>query len=126
MLIRLNDGKLRNIVETVRDISHSGLMGYQTPNIDRIARRLRSPITTRAELHGGLRFAVRTRPQRHDQGSGCPAPSEGWQKTDVTMATVLRSQGYATGQFGKNHQGDRDEHLPRCMASTSSSATSII
>ena len=28
------------------------------------------------------------------------------------MATVLKSQGYATGQFGKNHQGDRDEHLP--------------
>ena len=37
---------------------------------------------------------------------------EGWQKTDVTMATVLKRQGYATGQFGKNHEGDRDEHLP--------------
>jgi arylsulfatase A-like enzyme len=37
---------------------------------------------------------------------------EGWQKTDVTMATVMKSLGYATGQFGKNHQGDRDEHLP--------------
>ena len=41
-----------------------------------------------------------------------PGAKEGWQKTDVTMATVLKSQGYATGQFGKNHQGDRDEHLP--------------
>ena len=30
----------------------------------------------------------------------------------MTMATVLKSRGYATGQFGKNHQGDRDEHLP--------------
>ena len=40
------------------------------------------------------------------------AKAEGWQKTDVTMAAVLKSQGYATGQFGKNHQGDRDEHLP--------------
>ena len=38
--------------------------------------------------------------------------AEGWQKTDVTMASVLKGQGYATGQFGKNHQGDRDEHLP--------------
>jgi arylsulfatase A-like enzyme len=43
---------------------------------------------------------------------GMPGAKEGWQKTDVTMATVLKSQGYATGQFGKNHQGDRDEHLP--------------
>ncbi len=43
---------------------------------------------------------------------GLPGAKEGWQKTDVTMATVLKGQGYATGQFGKNHQGDRDEHLP--------------
>ena len=43
---------------------------------------------------------------------GLPGATEGWQETDVTMATVLKSQGYATGQFGKNHQGDRDEHLP--------------
>ena len=43
---------------------------------------------------------------------GLPGAAEGWQKTDVTMATVLKGQGYATGQFGKNHQGDRDEHLP--------------
>ena len=43
---------------------------------------------------------------------GLPGAKEGWQKTDVTMATVLKSQGYATGQFGKNHQGDLDEHLP--------------
>jgi arylsulfatase len=43
---------------------------------------------------------------------GVPGAGEGWQKTDVTMATVMKSLGYATGQFGKNHQGDRDEHLP--------------
>jgi arylsulfatase A-like enzyme len=44
---------------------------------------------------------------------GMPGRAEqGWQKTDVTIATVLKAQGYATGQFGKNHQGDRDEHLP--------------
>jgi arylsulfatase len=43
---------------------------------------------------------------------GMPGAKEGWQKTDVTMATVMKSQGYMTGQFGKNHQGDRDEHLP--------------
>jgi arylsulfatase len=43
---------------------------------------------------------------------GLPGAEQGWQKTDVTMATILKSQGYTTGQFGKNHQGDRDEHLP--------------
>jgi arylsulfatase A-like enzyme len=43
---------------------------------------------------------------------GLPGAKEGWQKTDVTQATVMKSRGYATGQFGKNHQGDRDEHLP--------------
>jgi arylsulfatase A-like enzyme len=43
---------------------------------------------------------------------GLPGAPNGWQKTDVTMATVLKGQGYATGQFGKNHQGDRDEDLP--------------
>ena len=43
---------------------------------------------------------------------GLPGAKEGWQKTDVTIATVMKSLGYATGQFGKNHQGDRDEHLP--------------
>jgi arylsulfatase A-like enzyme len=43
---------------------------------------------------------------------GMPGAEQGWQKTDVTMATVMKSQGYATGQFGKNHQGDRDAHLP--------------
>jgi hypothetical protein len=44
--------------------------------------------------------------------AGMPNAPQSWQKTDCNMATVLKSQGYATGQFGKNHQGDRDEHLP--------------
>lgn len=43
---------------------------------------------------------------------GLPGAKEGWQKTDVTVATVMKSLGYSTGQFGKNHFGDRDEHLP--------------
>jgi arylsulfatase len=43
---------------------------------------------------------------------GLPGAKEGMQKEDPTIATVLRSEGYATGQFGKNHLGDRDEHLP--------------
>jgi len=56
---------------------------------------------------------------------GLPGAKEGWQKTDVTLATVLKGQGYATGQFGKNHQGDRTSTCPPCTASTSSSAASI-
>ena len=43
---------------------------------------------------------------------GLPGAAEGWQEQDITIAGVLKEQGYATGQFGKNHFGDRDEHLP--------------
>ena len=43
---------------------------------------------------------------------GVPGALEGWQDSDVTIATVMKSLGYTTGQFGKNHLDDRDEHLP--------------
>ncbi len=100
------------------NISHNnrGMMGYQTPNIDRIAREglsftdyygQQSCTAGRAALIGG-NVPVRTGMTK----VGIPSAPEGWQKTDVTMATVLKSLGYVTGQFGKNHQGDRDEHLP--------------
>src|SRR5262245_19166784 len=100
------------------NISHNsrGMMGYQTPNIDRIAQEglsftdyygQQSCTAGRAAFIGG-NVPVRTGMTK----VGLPGAKEGWQKTDVTMATVLKSQGYATGQFGKNHQGDRDEHLP--------------
>jgi arylsulfatase A-like enzyme len=100
------------------NISHNsrGMMGYQTPNIDRIAREglsftdyygQQSCTAGRAAFIGG-NVPVRTGMTK----VGLPGAKEGWQKTDVTMATVMKSQGYATGQFGKNHQGDRDEHLP--------------
>jgi len=100
------------------NISHNnrGMMGYQTPNIDRIAREgvsftdyygQQSCTAGRAAFIGG-NVPVRTGMTK----VGLPGAKEGWQKTDVTMATVLKSRGYATGQFGKNHQGDRDDHLP--------------
>jgi len=100
------------------NISHNsrGMMGYKTPNIDRIAREgvsftdyygQQSCTAGRAAFIGG-NVPVRTGMTK----VGLPGAKEGWQKTDVTIATVLKSQGYATGQFGKNHQGDRDEHLP--------------
>jgi len=92
------------------------MMGYQTPNIDRIANEglsftdyygQQSCTAGRAAFLGG-NVPVRTGMTK----VGLPGAKEGWQKTDVTVATVMKSLGYATGQFGKNHQGDRDEHLP--------------
>lgn len=102
----------------ISNISYNtrGLMGYQTPNIDRIANEgvafnnyygQQSCTAGRAAFIGG---AV---PLRSGMTKvGVPGAKEGWQEVDVTMATVMKSLGYATGQFGKNHQGDRDEHLP--------------
>jgi arylsulfatase A-like enzyme len=100
------------------NVSHNsrGMMGYRTPNIDRLAREgvsftdyygQQSCTAGRAAFLGG-NVPVRTGMTK----VGLPGAKEGWQKTDVTIATVLKSRGYATGQFGKNHQGDRDEHLP--------------
>ena len=100
------------------NISHNsrGMMGYQTPNIDRIAKEglsftdyygQQSCTAGRAAFLGGS-VPVRTGMTK----VGLPGAKEGWQKTDVTIAGVMKSLGYATGQFGKNHQGDRDEHLP--------------
>ena len=100
------------------NISHNnrGMMGYRTPNIDKIASEgvgftdyyaQQSCTAGRAAFIGGV-VPVRTGMTK----VGMPGAKEGWQSSDVTMATVLKSQGYATGQFGKNHQGDRDEHLP--------------
>jgi arylsulfatase len=100
------------------NISHNnrGMMGYETPNIDRIGREgisftdyygQQSCTAGRAAFIGG-NVPLRTGMTK----VGLPGAKEGWQTSDVTIATVLKEQGYATGQFGKNHFGDRDEHLP--------------
>jgi arylsulfatase A-like enzyme len=100
------------------NISHNnrGMMGYMTPNIDRIAAEgvsftdyygQQSCTAGRAAFLGG-NVPVRTGMTK----VGLPGAPEGWQTTDVTIATVLKAQGYVTGQFGKNHQGDQDAHLP--------------
>jgi len=93
-----------------------GLMGYQTPNIDRIAREGVSFTDYYAQQSctaGRAAFVGGNNPLRTGMTKvGVPGAKEGWQKSDVTIATVLKAQGYATGQFGKNHLGDRDEHLP--------------
>ena len=93
-----------------------GMMGYQTPNIDRIADEglgFTDYYGQQSCTAGRAAFISGAVPVRSGMTKvGLPGAKEGWQKTDVTMATVLKGQGYATGQFGKNHQGDRDEHLP--------------
>ena len=93
-----------------------GLMGYRTPNIDRIAREgmiftdyygeqsctagRSSFITGQHGLRTGLTKV------------GLPGATLGLQKEDPTIAELLKPLGYATGQFGKNHLGDRNEFLP--------------
>lgn len=100
------------------NISHNnrGMMGYLTPNIDRVAREgvaFTDYYAQQSCTAGRAAFISGSVPVRSGMTKvGLPGAKEGWQKTDITMATVLKSQGYATGQFGKNHQGDLDEHLP--------------
>jgi arylsulfatase A-like enzyme len=93
-----------------------GLMGYRTPNVDRIAREgmmftdyyaeqsctagRSSFITGQCTLRTGLSKV------------GIPGATVGLQTRDVTIAELLKPLGYATGQFGKNHLGDRNEYLP--------------
>jgi arylsulfatase len=93
-----------------------GLMGYRTPNIDRIAREgmmftdyyaeqsctagRSTFITGQCTLRTGLSKV------------GIPAATVGLQARDATIAELLKPLGYATAQFGKNHLGDRNEYLP--------------
>ena len=100
------------------NISHNnrGMMGYRTPNIDRIAAEgigFTDYYAQQSCTAGRAAFISGSVPVRSGMTKvGLPGAKEGWQPTDVTMATILKAQGYATGQFGKNHQGDLDEHLP--------------
>jgi arylsulfatase A-like enzyme len=93
-----------------------GLMGYKTPNIDRIAREgmmftdyyaEQSCTAGRASFitgQSGLRTGMTK--------VGLPAATLGLQAQDITIAEALKPLGYVTGQFGKNHLGDRNEFLP--------------
>ena len=100
------------------NISHNnrGMMGYKTPNIDRIAKEgvaFTDYYAQQSCTAGRAAFISGAVPVRSGMTKvGLPGAEQGWQETDVTMATVMKSQGYATGQFGKNHQGDLDTHLP--------------
>ena len=100
------------------NISHNnrGMMGYRTPTSTASREKVSAFTDYYAQQSctaGRAAFISGSVPVRTGMTKvGLPGAKEGWQKTDVTMATVLKAQGYATGQFGKNHQGDLDEHLP--------------
>jgi arylsulfatase len=93
-----------------------GLMGYRTPNIDRIAKEgaLFADWYGQQSCSAG-RAAFITGPSPIRTGLtkvGMPGARLGLQPEDPTIAELLKPQGYACGQFGKNHLGDRDEFLP--------------
>jgi arylsulfatase A-like enzyme len=93
-----------------------GLMGYHTPNIDRIAAegaRFTDYYGEQSCTAGRAAFICGQNPIRTGLTKvGMPGAALGLQAEDPTIATALKAHGYATGQFGKNHLGDRDEHLP--------------
>jgi arylsulfatase A-like enzyme len=93
-----------------------GLMGYRTPNIDRLAEegaRFTDYYGEQSCTAGRAAFICGQNPIRTGLTKvGMPGATVGLQPEDPTIATALRAHGYATGQFGKNHLGDRDEHLP--------------
>jgi arylsulfatase len=93
-----------------------GVMGYKTPNIDRLARE--GAIFTdwygqQSCTAGRAAFITGQSPIRTGLTKvGLPGAELGLKKEDPTIAELLKPLGYMTGQFGKNHLGDRDEHLP--------------
>jgi arylsulfatase len=93
-----------------------GLMGYRTPNIDRIANEGMIFTDYYAEQSctaGRAAFIMGQSVFRSGLSKvGLPGATNGMRAEDPTIAELLKAQGYATGQFGKNHLGDRDEHLP--------------
>ena len=95
---------------------HRGMMGYQPPNIDRIAREgamFTDWYGQQSCTAGRAAFITGQSPFRTGLLKvGLPGAKEGIMKEDPTIAELLKSMGYVTGQFGKNHLGDRDEHLP--------------
>jgi arylsulfatase len=93
-----------------------GMMGYKTPNIDSIAKQgalFTDWYGQQSCTAGRAAFITGQSPIRTGLTKvGLPGAPEGMTKGDPTIATLLRAQGYMTGQFGKNHLGDRDEMLP--------------
>jgi arylsulfatase A-like enzyme len=95
---------------------NDGMMGYKTPNIDRIAKegvKFTDWYGQQSCTAGRAAFITGQSPIRTGLTKvGLPGAPEGMTDEDPTIATLLKPLGYATGQFGKNHLGDRDEMLP--------------
>src|SRR5260370_8522673 len=93
-----------------------GMMGYKTPNIDRVAREgalFTDWYGQQSCTAGRAAFITGQSPMRTGLTKvGLPGAPEGLQKEDVTLAELLKPLGYVTGQFGKNHLGDRNEFIP--------------
>jgi arylsulfatase A-like enzyme len=93
-----------------------GMMGYKTPNIDQLAKDgalFTDWYGQQSCTAGRAAFITGQSPIRTGLTKvGLPGAPEGMKKEDPTIATLLRAQGYMTGQFGKNHLGDRDDMLP--------------
>lgn len=102
----------------IPNISHLsfGMMGYQTPNIDRIAKEgmlFTDYYGEQSCTAGRSAFITGQSPVRTGLSKvGFPGSSLGLQNEDPTLAELLKPLGYATGQFGKNHLGDLDRFLP--------------
>jgi len=93
-----------------------GLVGYKTPNIDRIAKEgmmFTDYYGEQSCTAGRSSYIMGQSVFRTGLSKvGLPGAKEGIRKEDPTIAGLLKAKGYVTGQFGKNHLGDRDEHLP--------------
>ncbi len=105
-----------DIGQTNLSVYSHGLLGYQTPNIDRIAKEGMIFTDYYAEQSctaGRAAFITGQSVFRTGLSKvGLPGADLGLRKEDPTIATLLKEQGYATAQFGKNHFGDKDEFLP--------------
>lgn len=95
---------------------NQGVMGYKTPNIDSIAKQgvlFTDWYGQQSCTAGRAAFITGQSPIRSGLTKvGLPGAPEGMKAEDPTIAELLKPLGYATGQFGKNHLGDRDETLP--------------
>ena len=93
-----------------------GLMGYKTPNIDRVAREgitFTDYYGEQSCTAGRSSFIMGQSVFRTGLSKvGLPGAELGMREEEPTIAALLKNHGYATGQFGKNHLGDKDQHLP--------------
>ena len=121
---RVAEGAKPNIVVIwgddigVHNISayNHGIMGYQTPGIDRLAKEgmmFTDAYAQQSCTAGRASFILGQHPFRTGLLTiGMPGSDHGIPDWTPTIADLLKGQGYATGQFGKNHLGDKDKHLP--------------